>query len=138
MDQILQNYPPRKARKQRPTSPWIVWTIMSCAAFAVPVHAGDRLGEGGDQDRALKARSRGDAPALDSVIGQARTKGRVLDVELSGGKYKAKVLDDEGRVRNVDVDSHGGSGSALHGSGSSGGRGSGDEGSGGRGRGRGR
>ena len=81
-------------------------------------------------------------------------EGRVLDAKKDGSKYKVKVLDPEGRVRNVEVDapsggrgggsSGGSSGSSSGGSGSggsAGGNSGGDEsneGSGGRGRGRGR
>ena len=101
-------------------------------------YADDRLGETGNQAQALRERSQGSVKSLDSVIDSARSKGKVLDVELKGAKYRVKVLDAEGRVRNVDVDASGSrGGSSDNGSSSSGGRGS-DESSSGRGRGRGR
>lgn len=120
----------------------VAWCLLALVLSAGAARADDRLGESRDQDRALRARSHGDVQPLESVIGSARSKGKVLDVQISGGKYKMKVLDPDGHVRSVDVDGSGSRGSGS--SGSSGGSGSnssgGDshEGSGGRGRGRGR
>jgi uncharacterized membrane protein YkoI len=109
------------------------------AIIAAPdAYAEDRLGEFGNQAQALRGRSQGSVKSLDSVIDSARSKGKVLDVELKGAKYRMKVLDTDGRVRNVDVDASGSrGGSSDNGSSSNSGRGS-DESSSGRGRGRGR
>lgn len=103
-------------------------------AWAGSAAAEDRLGSSRDQDAAYNARSQGRVRALDSVIGTGRSTGKVLDAELDGSRYRVKVLDNDGRVRRVDVDASS-SGSGTRGS--SGSRGS-DEGSGGRGRSRGR
>jgi hypothetical protein len=106
--------------------------------------ADDRLGDTRDQNAAYRARSQGAVKSLDSVIGAARAKGKVIDAQLRGSSYKLKVLDGDGRVRSVDVDAStasssksGSNGSSSSGSDSHGGRG-GDENTSGRGRGRGR
>ena len=81
-------------------------------------------------------------------------ESRVLDAQKKGSGYKVRLLDPDGRVKNVDVDStsRGGGGSGggdgsgpsttsggnSSASGGSNGGGGSDEGSGGRGRGRGR
>ena len=122
------------------------WLFLAClipfAAFA-----DDRFGESRDQDQAYRARTKGEAPALNSVIGSGRRKGRVLDAQLNDGKYKLKILDEQGRVRSIEVEpggseGHGGGNSGSNsgsGSGSSGsGRDGGGESSGGRGRSHGR
>lgn len=102
---------------------------------SAPGHAEDRLGTSRDQDAAYKARSQGNVRSLDSVVGGGRSGGKVLDAELNGSHYRVKVLDNDGRVRRVDVDASSGSGRGSTGDARS--RGS-DESSGGRGRGRGR
>jgi len=119
------------------------WLFLAClvpfAAFAE-----DRFGESRDQDQAYRARAKGEAPALNSVIGSGRRKGRVLDAQLNDGKYKLKILDEQGRVRSIEVEpsggyeGHGGGNSGSdRGSGSGSGR-DGGESSGGRGRSHGR
>lgn len=115
----------------------------------------DRLGDSLDQDRALKARRNGEIIPLGSVMKAARSRGKVLDVQIRGGRYVLKILDKNGRIRYIDGDSLDGSGGRdrerlggdgdrdRHGGDSSGsreeredssGRGGGDEGSGSRGR----
>lgn len=101
------------------------------------------MGDSRDQDGAIKARERGDVRPLETVIGEGRSAGTVLDATIQGKKYKLKVLDSEGRVRNVEVeagsDGRGRSGSDGRGRDSVGnGGGEAHESSGGRGRGRGR
>ena len=118
------------------------WLFLAClvpfAAFAE-----DRFGESRDQDQAYRARTKGEAPALNSVIGSGRRKGRVLDAQLQDGKYKLKILDEQGRVRSIEVEpseGHGDGGNSGRGSGSdsSGSGRDGGESSGGRGRSHGR
>ena len=106
-------------------------------AAASPGHAEDRLGTSRDQDAAYKARSQGNVRSLDSVIGSSRSNGKVLDAELNGSHYRVKVIDNDGRVRRVDVDASSGGSGSRGSTGDSRSRGS-DESSGGRGRGRGR
>jgi hypothetical protein len=125
------------------------WLFLACLVpFAAS--AEDRFGESRDQDQAYRARTKGEAPALNSVIGSGRRKGRVLDAQLQDGKYKLKILDEQGRVRSIEVEPSGGSeghgggdnsgsdrGNGSGNSGSGNGRGGGES-SGGRGRGHGR
>jgi hypothetical protein len=125
------------------------WLFLACLVPFAAL-AEDRFGESRDQDQAYRARTKGEAPALNSVIGSGRRKGRVLDAQLNDGKYKLKILDEQGRVRSIEMEPSGGyeghgggsgnSGSDRgSGSGSSGsGRDGGGEGSGGRGRSHGR
>lgn len=108
----------------------------------------DRLGDSLDQDRALKARRNGEIVPLGPVMKAARTRGKVLDVQIKGGRYVLKILDENGRIKYIDGDALDGSRGRdrerdRHGSDSSGsreeredssGRGGGDEGSGSRGR----
>ncbi len=95
----------------------------------------DRFGESRDQDQAYRARHRGEVRSLDSVIGHARSKGKVLDVQLKDKRYKFKILFPDGRVRILEMDagwgdhSGPGGGGGDH-SGSGGGEDSGSSGSG--------
>jgi hypothetical protein len=119
------------------------WLFLACL-IPFAALADDRFGESRDQDQAYRARTKGEAPALNSVIGSGRRKGRVLDAQLQDGKYKLKILDEQGRVRSIEVEpsggyeGHGGGNSGSdRGSGSGSGR-DGGESSGGRGRSHGR
>lgn len=64
----------------------------------------DRFGESLDHDNALRARNKGVVRSLDSVISGIRQRGKVLDVELKGSKYKLKILERDGRVVTMIVD----------------------------------
>lgn len=118
------------------------WLFLACL-IPFAALADDRFGESRDQDQAYRARAKGEAPALNSVIGSGRRKGRVLDAQLNDGKYKLKILDEQGRVRSIEVEpggseGHGGGDNSGSGSGSSGSGRDGGESSGGRGRSHGR
>jgi hypothetical protein len=104
-----------------------------------PAFAEDRFGDSPDQDRAYSARRQGVTVPLGSMMGAARAKGKVLDVQLKGGKYRFKILDENGRVRYVDGDAllgtrtpdggssgRGGDGRGSGGIGDASGRGGGD------------
>ena len=78
--------------------------LLLLAFSQFPILAEDRLGESRDQDRAYKARHRGEVRSLDSVIANARAKGKVLDVQLKNKRYKVKILAPDGRVRTLDID----------------------------------
>ena len=101
------------------------WLFLACL-IPFAALADDRFGESRDQDQAYRARAKGEAPALNSVIGSGRRKGRVLDAQLNDGKYKLKILDEQGRVRSIEVEPGGSEG---HGSGDNSGSGSGSSGS---------
>src|SRR5258705_5151872 len=60
--------------------------------------ADDRLGDSLDQDRAYSARRGGQVPPLDTIMRKARSKGKVLDVQLKDGRYVLKILDADGRI----------------------------------------
>jgi hypothetical protein len=89
------------------------WLILSSttilAAGSQAISTGDRFGYSLDQDRAYSARRQGDIVPLDLMMSAARAQGKVLDVQLKGGKYRFKILDEKGRVRYVDDDALSGS-----------------------------
>lgn len=103
--------------------------LVTGAAALLPVQRAaafdDRFGESLEHDRAFNARNRGDVATLDKVIAAAHVKGKVLDVRLQGKKYLIKYLDENGRVKTIEIDAtsagRGGdvSASINHGSGSS-------------------
>jgi hypothetical protein len=105
------------------------WLFLACL-MPFAALADDRFGESRDQDQAYRARTTGEAPALNSVIGSGRRKGRVLDAQLQDGKYKLKILDEQGRVRSIEVEPGGSEGHGGGNSGSDRGSGSGSSGSG--------
>ena len=82
--------------------------LITGAAALLPVQrAGafdDRFGESLEHDRAFDARNRGDVATLDKIIAAAHVKGKVLDVRLQGKKYLIKYLDENGRVKVIEID----------------------------------
>ena len=76
-------------------------TVVLTARSAV---ADDRFGESLEHDRAYNAHNRGDVASLDKILVAARLKGKVLDVQLKGVKYIIKLLDDNGRIKIVEID----------------------------------
>lgn len=106
---------------------FVISGTLFCASSGIADDA-DRFGESLDHDKAFRARSKGVVRSLDSVISGMRQRGKVLDVELKGSKYKLKILDRNGRVVTTVVDAStggdmSGSGKGESGSGSSGGGG---------------
>ena len=82
----------------------ILYSATILAVGSQATSAGDRFGDSLDQDRAYSARRQGDVVPLNSMMSAARAQGKVLDVQLKGGKYRFKSLDENGRIRYVDGD----------------------------------
>lgn len=86
------------------------FVLTALLTLAEPASANDdRLGDSLDQDRALKARRNGEIVPLGSVMKAARSKGKVLDVQIKGRRYVLKILDENGRIKYIDGDTLDGS-----------------------------
>ena len=58
----------------------------------------------GDQNQAYQRRMSGDVRALEAVMWQAQSLGRVLDARLIGNSYRLKILSPSGHVRTIFYD----------------------------------
>jgi hypothetical protein len=102
---------PKCANWQRRGARWATCSaalLITGAAALLPVQRAaafdDRFGDSLEHDRAFDAHNRGDIPALDKILAAAHVKGKFLDARLQGKKLLIKYLDENGRVKVIEVD----------------------------------
>src|SRR5262249_61028459 len=64
----------------------------------------DGFGDGIDEDPEYTPHRRGDVATLGRVGAAAHLRGKILDALLQGRKYRIKLLDENGRVKIIELD----------------------------------